>query len=167
MYSKAYGRKVDGKFAPAAVLNYQHTSGGEDSYQGYFSRKEAAALIHRSQRQLAYYHKLLALHSEPYKIPLARKMGKSKPKYKQSSGNTKANGLLYLIFQGKPVRGWVIDLKKPLRKPQIVVLRRVKDLFDEKKTEPEVINWIQHHEHLIFNDLKELIDEYAREFATC
>jgi hypothetical protein len=164
-------RTADGKFAPPVLIELFPEEEGEDlKNQGFIPRSEAAQRLKRSLRQLAYYHKLLALHSDPYKLLLARKMGRSQPKYKKPKekrkGGEKANGLLYLIFRGKPVKGWVVDLKKPLREPQLTVLRRVRDQFASRKSEEEVISWIKKNEATITRDLEELIDELRTEFES-
>jgi hypothetical protein len=97
-------------------------------------------------------------------------MGRSQPKYQKPKEKRKrgekANGLLYLIFRGKPIKGWIVDLKKPLREPQITVLRRVRDQFASRKSEEEVIGWIKLNEATITQDLEELINEVRNEFES-
>jgi hypothetical protein len=164
-------RTADGKFAPPVLIDISLEEKGEDlKNQGFIPRSEAAQRLKRSPRQLSYYHKLLALHSEPYKLLLARKMGRSQPKYQKPKEKRKrgekANGLLYLIFRGKPIKGWIVDLKKPLREPQITVLRRVRDQFASRKSEEEVIGWIKRNEATITQDLEELINEVRNEFES-
>ena len=150
-----------GQFAKSILIDIGNTQ----SDRIWLSRSEAAFKISRSPRQLAYYHKLLATNSDSYKFLLIRRIGQSKPKFNPHKiQGEKANGLLYCFIEGKLKPGFCVDLKKPLREQQIIVLRRVRDLFARRMNEQEVIEWIRANDDLIHKDLRGLIDELATEF---
>jgi hypothetical protein len=166
MQQQVIVRSADGRYSHhIKVVEVGDATPSDDlKGQGFIPRTEAAIRLKRSRRQVAYYHKLLATHSDPYKVLLAREVGRSKPKFARPGSHEKANGLLFLVFRGKFVKDWIVDLKKPIQEPQLKVMRRVRDLFAVRKTESEVIAWIKRNEALITQDLEELLDERSNEF---
>lgn len=147
-------RRANGQFLGTVIVEPADT-GIENQLREprIVTRKEAARRLGRGLTQVGLYHRLAALHCDPYKVLTARRQSQRKRKSKpKDSSKPKGNGLYPLLVKGKFYPDWVIDLKKPLVEPQLKVLRRIRDKF-VILNEREVIDWIKANEELIANDL--------------
>lgn len=147
-------RSEDGRWAGKALV----TDDQEDDEL--IERAELAKRLRRSRRRVCYYHRLLCDNSDFYKITFARD---GKPTFKD--GKLVKNGRKLLKLKDKPIPGWIVDLNLLHKEPHIPVLRKIRDLFREGKSEADVIQWIKDNdEYEIANNLGGLINEFSHQF---